>query len=245
MATLSQNGYNFIRTEEGVIYIARKLKYSTDGGRRQVVERWATTGIGHYGPDVIEGRRYSDAEIQNLFAKDKQRFEADVNKVWTSDMPKGAFDALFSLAYNHGNVSRTAVGKAAKAGMWKTDKQKFINLWLNSYTCKGLLTKRRKREVALFFSMDANSVPMPAPTQMSAPPTNQNYGSGNTSALSYSEATQNNTLSMDNSQSIAFNIDDGEKRTRIYKASDPTILVDELSIPMNEGSIRDENNSTS
>ena len=37
-------------------------------------------------------------------------------------MPKGAFDALFSLAYNHGTVSKTAVGKAAKSGMWKTDK---------------------------------------------------------------------------------------------------------------------------
>lgn len=49
---------------------------------------------------------------------------------------------------------------------------------------------------------------------------------------------------MDNSQSIAFNIDDGEKRTRIYKASDPTILVDELSIPMNEGTVRDDNSQT-
>jgi GH24 family phage-related lysozyme (muramidase) len=98
--------------------------------------------VGHYGPDVIPNKIYSDAEIQNLFSQDKKRFEADVNKVWTSDMPKGAFGALFSLAYNHGNVSKTAVGKAAKAGTWK-DREKFSKIWLSSYTCKGLLTKRR------------------------------------------------------------------------------------------------------
>lgn len=96
------------------------MVYKSGGVR--TVEKYATVGIGHYGPDVVEGRTYSDAEIQNLFAKDKQKFENDVNKIWTSDMPKGAFDALFSLAYNHGNVSKTAVGKAAKSGMWKTDK---------------------------------------------------------------------------------------------------------------------------
>jgi GH24 family phage-related lysozyme (muramidase) len=78
--------------------------------------------LGHYGPDVNPNKIYSDAEIQSLFNQDKQRFEKDVNKVWTSDMPKGAFGALFSLAYNHGTVSKTAVGKAAKSGMWKTDK---------------------------------------------------------------------------------------------------------------------------
>jgi hypothetical protein len=50
---------------------------------------------------------------------------------------------------------------------------------------------------------------------------------------------------MSDSQSTAFDIDDGETRTRIYKASDPTLLVDELSIPINEGTIRkDDDNAT-
>ena len=153
MANLSQSGYNLIKQLEGY----RLKSYHLKG------EAYWTVGLGHYGPDVIPNKTYSEAEVNAFFNKDKQRFEADVNKVWTSDMPKGAFDALFSLAYNHGNVSKTAVGRAAKAGTWK-DREKFTKLWLSSYTCKGLLTGRRRKEIAYFYSTDINNIPLSNPS---------------------------------------------------------------------------------
>ena len=129
MATLSQEGFNLLKGFESF----RNKPYHLKG------EKYYTVGLGHYGPDVDPNKTYTDAECMAFFEKDKQRFEADVNKVWHEPMTQQMFDALFSMAYNHGNVSRTVLANACKGTNYQ-DQQKVTAIWKNLYTCNGLLS---------------------------------------------------------------------------------------------------------
>ena len=145
--TLSQNGYEFLKSVEGFRLKPYKATKS---------EKYWTVGLGHYGADVNPNKIYTEAECMALFAKDKLRFEADVNKVWHEPMTQNMFDALFSMAYNHGNVSNTPL-KALCAGNNYQNQNKLASAWINLYTVKGLLTNRRKKEVSLFYSNQINT----------------------------------------------------------------------------------------
>ena len=145
--TLSRNGYEFLKSLEGFRLKPYKASKS---------ERYWTVGLGHYGPDVNPNKTYTEAECIALFAKDKLRFEADVNKVWHEPMTQNMFDALFSMAYNHGNVSNTPL-KALCAGNNYQNQNKLASAWINLYTVNGLLTNRRKKEVRLFYSNQINT----------------------------------------------------------------------------------------
>jgi GH24 family phage-related lysozyme (muramidase) len=46
-----------------------------------------------------------------FFKQDSKTIAADVNKMWHSGMTQSMFDAMFSIAYNHGNISKTTLGK--------------------------------------------------------------------------------------------------------------------------------------
>ena len=78
MATLSQEGFNLLKGFEGF----RNKPYHLKG------EKYYTVGLGHYGPDVNPNKIYTDAECMAFFEKDKQRFEADVNKVMLKNQAK-------------------------------------------------------------------------------------------------------------------------------------------------------------
>ena len=145
--TLSRNGYEFLKSLEGFRLKPYKASKS---------ERYWTVGLGHYGPDVNPNKTYTEAECIALFAKDKLRFEVDVNKVWHEPMTQNMFDALFSMAYNHGNVSNTPL-KALCAGNNYQNQNKLASAWINLYTVNGLLTNRRKKEVSLFYSNQINT----------------------------------------------------------------------------------------
>ena len=172
--TLSRNGYEFLKSLEGFRLKPYKASKS---------ERYWTVGLGHYGPDVNPNKTYTEAECNALFAKDKLRFEADVNKVWHEPMTQNMFDALFSMAYNHGNVSNTPL-KALCAGNNYQNQNKLASAWINLYTVKGLLTNRRKKEVRLFYSNQINTeafqsdYPLPNGGGYGAPWQGNNNGGG-------------------------------------------------------------------
>ena len=254
MATLSQEGFNLLKGFEGF----RNKPYHLKG------EKYYTVGLGHYGPDVDPNKTYTDAECMAFFEKDKQRFEADVNKVWHEPMTQQMFDALFSIAYNHGNVSRTVLANACKGTNYQ-DQEKMTAIWKNLYTCKGLLNKRRAKEVAYFYGNADTGTPYSG--NLSSGPSD--YSAANTSPQSsyvdtkpqsggYAAGSQpNNYKTYDSVYSGAelnTNITASLKmegadtstvtHTRIYKSSDPTVLVDELCMAIDEGEIKDNSTGT-
>ena len=175
MATLSQAGFNKLKQEEGY-----KLKaYRLSG------ENYCTCCLGHYGSDVQCGKTYTESECQAFFAKDAERFNRDVNRIFDSaTMTQNMFDAMFIFAYNHGNISNTKLGSTIKAN--PKNFKEIQRVWEASY-CSGryanVLTKRRKREAALYCGSAYSSTPLS---------NGETYGSGdenenNTSAWEYEE----------------------------------------------------------
>lgn len=145
MGQLSSEGFAFLKSLEG--YKTKPYKLSG--------EEYYTVGLGHYGADVDPDKIYTDAECMAFFEKDSKRFTKDVNKVWKSSMSQHAFDAMFSFAYNHGNISTTKLGKqiASNPG----DESAIRSCWTTSY-CSGTyaasLKRRRQKEVNFFFDKD-------------------------------------------------------------------------------------------
>ena len=240
--TLSRNGYEFLKSLEGFRLKPYKASKS---------ERYWTVGLGHYGPDVNPNKTYTEAECIALFSKDKLRFEADVNKVWHEPMTQNMFDALFSMAYNHGNVSNTPL-KALCAGNNYQNQNKLASAWINLYTVNGLLTNRRKKEVRLFYSNQINTEAFQSDYPL---PSGGGYGGG---GFSTQDPTQNNyttytsdlngqKLNTDLSASLRMENADSEQvqHTRIYKMNEPTVMVDELSMALNIPSTEEKDSSTS
>ena len=226
MAQLSQNGFNFLKFSEGYSNVAYILKGET----------YPTVGIGHHSRDLINGKRYSDTECMAFFQQDSKILSADVNKIWHTGMTQSMFDAMFSLAYNHGNISSTALGKTIKGDGYK-NKSKVTTTWHSSYILRGSryengLRKRRVREANLFYSegYDGNA-PEPSNDTYDSnyydklAGVNEQYTSDAPSVLSTASANIYSELS--NGMT-----DDGKQRTRIYKYSEPTIKIDELSISL-------------
>lgn len=158
---LSQTGFNHLKASEGITYKAAKL---TNKG---YTEPYCTVCIGHYGiqGDVVCGKTYTDAECMAFFAKDSERFTTDVNKIYDTSkgMTQNMFDAMFSFAYNHGNISQTKLGDTIKAN--PKDFKTIQSVWESSY-CSGAfakgLTARRKREAALYCGSSYDSALIPS-----------------------------------------------------------------------------------
>lgn len=245
MATLSQEGFNLLKGFEGF----RNKPYHLKG------EKYYTVGLGHYGPDVDPNKIYTDAECMAFFEKDKQRFEADVNRVWHEPMTQQMFDALFSMAYNHGNVSKTVLANACKGTNYQ-DQERVSAIWKNLYTCKGLLNTRRAKEVAYFYgNTDTGGAYSSGVSSGAYDYSNSNshqtgggYAAGSqpnnyktyNSVYSGAELNTNITASLKMEGADTSTV----THTRIYKSSDATVLVDELSMAMDEGEIKNGSTGT-
>lgn len=151
--SLSQNGYTFLKKEEGY----KPKAYRLNG------EKYCTCCLGHYGADVQCGRTYTDQECKSFFGVDSAKFTANVNKIYDTNrgMTQNMFDAMFSFAYNHGNIWRTELGRTINA-----DPKNFNaiqRVWERSY-CTGkyakVLTARRKREAQLYCGSAYSSSPL-------------------------------------------------------------------------------------
>lgn len=82
-------------------------------GRRLKAYRCAanvlTIGYGHTGADVNEGHIITEAEADEIFARDIERFEKSVSSLFADTaLTQNQFDALVSLSWNIGALDRKA-----------------------------------------------------------------------------------------------------------------------------------------
>lgn len=231
LATLSSEGFAFLKSLEGY----RNTSYKLQG------EKYWTVGFGHNGADVEPNTTYSDEQCMKWFEKDSTRFTKDVNKIWNSKMSQHMFDAMFSFAYNHGNISTTALG--AKIAAAYNDESKIRSVWTTSY-CSGTyaasLKRRRQKEVNFYFDKDlsySSSEDFSSNDKYSTSSgASSKAGPVSTTATTIADAGLNaGTLSMTSSESNQLALgteatDTAFKKTnRIWQEFAPTIVKDELS----------------
>jgi GH24 family phage-related lysozyme (muramidase) len=137
----SDNGVNFLKSQEGCRLTAYKLSGET----------YYTIGYGHYGPDVYEGMTITEQEAENLLRQDLVRFENSVNNVAVSKFPsinQNQFDALVSYTYNRGAGGLNQL--ISNSNSLSEVSENIVVYWGSAETYKEALIKRRKREQALF-----------------------------------------------------------------------------------------------
>lgn len=143
----SDNGVNFLKSEEGV----RLTAYKLDG------ETYYTIGYGHYGSDVYEGMTITEAQAEALLRQDLVRFENAVNEIAVSKFPtinQNQFDALVSYTYNRGEGNSEGTNGLRQliynSNSLSEVSENFVVYWGSAETYKEALINRRKREQALF-----------------------------------------------------------------------------------------------
>ena len=88
---LSETGARVLEMREGV-----RLKAYVDS--RDI----PTIGVGHTGPEVVPGLMWTQAQVDEVFAKDVAWAEAEVNRMVTVPLTQNQFDALVSFTFNVG-----------------------------------------------------------------------------------------------------------------------------------------------
>jgi GH24 family phage-related lysozyme (muramidase) len=140
---LSNNGLALIKSFEGVRLTAYKA-VSTE-------KHW-TIGYGHYGPDVKQNMKITQAQADAYLKSDVARFEKAVNNNVKVPINQNQFDALVSFTYNcgEGALQRSDLLKLLNQGKYKEAANQF-DLW-NKSGGKVLagLVKRRAKEKELF-----------------------------------------------------------------------------------------------
>uniref|UniRef100_Q3ASQ2 Lysozyme n=1 Tax=Chlorobium chlorochromatii (strain CaD3) TaxID=340177 RepID=Q3ASQ2_CHLCH len=139
----SDNGLNIIRQYEGL----RLKTYFCPAGK-------LTIGYGHTGTDVTSGMSITEAQANELLQEDVKRFATSVNKMVTTEVTQGMFDALISFSYNigAGNLQKSTLLKKLNAGDKQGAADEFLK-W-NKSNGKPLagLTARRTAERELFLA---------------------------------------------------------------------------------------------
>ena len=87
----SDNGLNALKGREG----ARNIAY-------QDVKGIWTIGVGHTGPEVVEGLQWTDEQILAQLAIDVGVAENAVNEATNVELTQNEFDALVSFTFNVG-----------------------------------------------------------------------------------------------------------------------------------------------
>lgn len=136
-----------------------------EGRKRQVYPDPATggapwtVGIGHTGPDVKPGEKWTDAQIDAAFTKDLQRFEAGVLKAVRVALNQNEFDALVAFSFNVGlgNLQSSTLLKLLNSGDRPGAAQQFMR-W-DKANGKAMLGLRRRRagEACMFLGDDAQA----------------------------------------------------------------------------------------
>ena len=117
-------------------------------------EQYYTIGIGHYGPDVSADMVITEAQAEELFKIDVERFEKHVNNLGLT-LNQNQFDALVSFAYNcgPGNLKKLVSGRTLPEiadALLQYNKS-------GGKVLKGL-TRRREAERELFMKKDDNTL---------------------------------------------------------------------------------------
>ena len=97
-----------IQWHEGIRYVP----YADPGDGR------LTVCYGHTGPDIIPGKRYSQAECDELLRVDQAKAEAAVDRLVTVPIDKYQRAALIDFAYNKGagNLADSTLLRLTNAG---------------------------------------------------------------------------------------------------------------------------------
>lgn len=109
-----------------------------------------TIGVGHTGPEVVEGMQVSQAVANQLLRDDLKRFEKAVIELITVPLDQYEFDALVSFTFNcgAGALSESTLRRRLNAG---EEKAQVFAEELPRWTNDGLagLVRRREAEVRL------------------------------------------------------------------------------------------------
>lgn len=117
-----------------------------------------------------------------------------------------------------------------------------MSIWRRSY-CSGrykkALTRRRQEESQLFYS-NAPSIPgdYGAPWAPTADPTFDSYES-----IYASSFDNDSEFASDITTDMPYDSSSNAKHTRIYKGSNSTIVLDQLSIPFDERKLEDDSST--
>jgi GH24 family phage-related lysozyme (muramidase) len=147
MRKISSAGIKLIKSFEGCELTAYKPVPT---------EQYWTIGWGHYGPDVKQGQKITQAQADAMFVADLAKYEAYVNnKAYvplTDKLTQNQFDALVSFTYNCGAGNLKTL---CKTGRTLTD----ISASITKYNKAGGnvlsgLVRRRQAELDLFNTPD-------------------------------------------------------------------------------------------
>ena len=111
----------------------------------------ATIGWGTTGPDVKRGTVWTQAQCDDRFARDLQRFAREVRSaLGSAPTTQGQFDALVSFHYNTGAIAKATLTKLHRAGNFAAARHEFGKWNKSGGQVLAGLTRRRAAEAALY-----------------------------------------------------------------------------------------------
>jgi len=138
---MSDNGLELLQDIEGTRYTA----YLDTGGV------W-TIGVGHTGPEVVEGLRIDDLQVLAWLKEDVQEAEDAVNGNVKVPLTQNQFDALVSFVFNVGvdAFKKSTMLRMLNAGDYTGAMGQFKRWNMDNGKVFAGLTKRRELEAKLF-----------------------------------------------------------------------------------------------
>ena len=137
---ISENGLKLIEQFEGLRLTAYKAT------RR---DKYYTIGYGHYGADVKQGMKITEAQAEAYLRQDVAEAEAAVNKYSGYGWNQNQYDALVSFAYNVGNID--GLSNNGKRSVAEISAKLSEYVYSGGVKLEGLV-RRRAAEKGLFDS---------------------------------------------------------------------------------------------
>ncbi|MEK5055854.1 glycoside hydrolase family protein [Niallia sp. FSL K6-0212] len=159
---LSNTGLSLIKSFEGVRLTAYKAVQT---------EKYWTIGYGHYGPDVKQNMKITQAQADAYLKSDVARFEKAVNENVKVPLNQNQFDALVSFTYNcgEGALQRSTLLELLNQGKYEEAADQF-DVWIKSgnKVLNGLVKRRAKEKELFLRDLPEEKVEKPKKTTSSA-----------------------------------------------------------------------------
>ena len=147
---ISDNGKNLIKSYEGCRLTAYKAVPT---------EKYWTIGWGHYGSDIKQGQTITQAQADELFNKDIERYVNAVRNCNLGFTPnQNQFDALCSFCYNLGTgIMNDFIGLSAN----EVANQMLLYVNSGGVRLQGLVNRRNKEVVLFNTPVEVDKFPLP------------------------------------------------------------------------------------
>lgn len=134
---ISKNGLNYLIQREG----SKNFAYKDTKGI-------LTIGVGHTGPEVIAGLRWTQTQVEEALAQDIKWAEKAVNAI-DAPLSQNQFDALVSFVFNIGAAAfyNSTMKKLLNKGEYELAARQF-----DRWVIPKEITARRMSEKAQFLS---------------------------------------------------------------------------------------------